>query len=841
MSDHLRALDPDDLVVLLQRRPEARQLLERRRRDFAALADALAAPTGIHIAAASLNGFLTQLLQLALWLGPEAPAGALQEHAPGVRPEDLRAGAEELARWGLAFVEDRPGAGWVLQVPAATMAAVVMPTGFGPLARRLFESKTVEFLAAVAGNLGLPPRPHSGKSSMIAEIAAALADPRRVDALLEAAPRHAQELFDRIRVAGGQLSRHEMMLSGAIRWSDPAWSERRKVLTPLDWLEAHGLVVLDAAVAYTGAMAIPGEVELALRGGQLFGEWPAPVPPPLATASGHAGEAGDPSKILAELETLLEAWTQARPVTLQKGGLGVRELRKSARTLGFPEAYVHFLYALAVGSGLAGVDADGRVQPAPAAQAWAESPAPVRWSLLWRTWLDCGLWTEESDDGLVALDQAHPSLWIHRLRRGAIEALARLAPGESTTPEALGAVLAWTYPTLLPGGPFATTLARRIAQALTWLGTATGPATIRLVEPGRSATTSASWVEEGLAGTGAFAPEVATCTVGADLCVIVPGPPVHALAAGLGRFADLKASSPARIYQLSEASLRRALDTGMAASEIRSLLERHATKGIPQNVAYLIDDIARRHGHLVTGTAGLYLRSDDPALLAGAVADRRLASFSPRLIAPTVAVLAGSDVAPLLAALRSAGYLPVAEDAGGLIQAPPPAAEVRPMVRAGSPLHPLSAGEARELARALHSSRTAMDRTRVPAPGLPPLPPGSPLRDRRERRDPRAIRALLDEAADWGGVVEISYLSSNGRRTRRTIEPQELTHTHVLAWCRLRDDERHFALARIESARPTGERIDIEALLSAEAGPPTALVSLPTGDPDGGEPEETTP
>jgi len=57
-----------------------------------------------------------------------------------------------------------------------------------------------------------------------------------------------------------------------------------------------------------------------------------------------------------------------------------------------------------------------------------------------------------------------------------------------------------------------------------------------------------------------------------------------------------------------------------------------------------IEDVARRHGNLVVGRTSLYLRSEDPMLLRAAVADRRLASMRPHLIAPTVAVLEADDV-----------------------------------------------------------------------------------------------------------------------------------------------------------------------------------------------------
>lgn len=810
MTSHLKALAPGDLETLLQRRPEVRRL-PRSRQDFGALAELLATPLSIHTAVASLNGFLIQLLQLALWLGPEATATELTTHAPGVPLEDLRAGAEELSRWGLAFIEHRgpsqPDApvNWVLHVPACTVAAVAMPPGVGALARRLLDQRSMEFLVALARNVGLPSRPHSGKASMLGELSAALSEPDRVRALLGEASPQAIAMFERIRDAGGSMTRHEMMLGGIIRWSDPAWSERRKVLTPLDWLESRGLVILDANAVYTGAMVVPGEVELALRGGQLFRSWSSASPPELDVTDGgpHAAEAGDPAKIVAEMETLLEAWAQTRPPTLQRGGLGVRELRRTAKAVGFPERYVCFLYALAAEAGLIGVDDDGRVVPSPAGLAWPALPAPRRWALLFEAWLAGTLWTEEAEDGLVPLDQAQPALWVTKLRRGAVEELAGLAPGVSTDAAGIGARLAWRYPALLQPGAGASNFVRLAVQGLLWLGTASGPHPVRLLEPGRSAIADPGWWGTPGPGAAAFAPEVATCTVGADLTIIVPGPPVHELGSALGRFADLKASSPARIYQLSETSLRRALDDGMPATDIVAVLERHAPKGVPQNVAYLIEDVGRRHGNLVAGRAGLYLRSEDPALLRAAVADRRLASFQPRLIAPTVAVLESIDLAQLLSVLRAGGYLPVAEDGGGLIRGMPRPRRVHRLLVAPEHAGPLSAAEAGELAQAIRTG---------PKPDAPKAPAASRAKPRGGRRpgvtahDRGDIRDLLQVAIAEGRVVEISYTAADGAETTREIEPLDIDGAFVDAWCRLREDERRFAIGGIGSARMTGER-----------------------------------
>ncbi len=836
LSAHLRGLSPGDFEALLQRRIEVKTYLGGQwRKDMSTLADLLAKPFAIHEAVASLNTFLAHLLQLAVWLGPRPSAAELAAHAPEVEPGQLRSGAEELTRWGLAFIDNRGASssgGWALELPACTLAAVPMPAGFGPLARRLLAHRSIHFLATLGRNIGLPTGPRPDKESIVAEVTAALAEPARLSRLLEEAEPKAAALFALILDHGGVVGRRELMASGHIRWSDPPWSERRKVLTPLDWLESRGMVIHDETEIYSGAAVIPAEVQLALRGGRLFDAWQVEAPPlPLVPAPG-AEQPGDPSRVLGDLEAVLDEWAQSPPPCLQKGGLGVRELKKTAKNLGFGERYVSFLYALAVEAELVGVDGANRIALSPVAAEWAAEAPAQRWSALLGSWIGATLWTEESD-GVVPIDKVVRMDWLAHLRACVTSELAALPPGMGTDAASLAARISWRFPSRIRNADVALEFVERAVEALTWLGIATGPNPIAVVEPGRSAAREADWAEGDGPGARAFAAEVATCTVGADLNVIVPGPPVHELASALRRFGDLKASSPARIYKLSEASVRHALDGGMDASEIIEVLKRHSTTEIPQNVLYLIEDVARRHGNLVVGRASLYLRSEDPMLLRAAVADRRLASMRPHLIAPTVAVLDADDVEGLLALLRTAGYLPVAERGGGKLAPGSSNGDegVRRLLRPSQLAIGLSPAEAAALAATLRlgprspvsagspvSSGSPGRGGRPPEPaaarlrgGPGALPAGAGLRDLRlldgrTATSPKEIQQLLELAVDHWMVVEILYHSQEGKTTVREIEPLEVGRAGVDAWCRLRDDERHFLLARIEWARATGER-----------------------------------
>jgi hypothetical protein len=557
-------------------------------------------------------------------------------------------------------------------------------------------------------------------------------------------------------------------------------------------------------------------------------------------AKGAQPVVGDPGKSVADLEALLDLWTQMEPPSLQKGGLGVRELRRAAKAIGLPEGYVAFLYALAVESGLLAHDDRRRVVPSPAAAAWAAKPPAQRWAGLFETYLSGMLWVE-TRGGLVDIDKVEHRAYLVRLRRSLLSELAALPTEATTDVNLLGRWLIWRHPLLIHCEDCARTLTSQVAQALGWLGTLAAPPRMSLLEPARSAVANPGWTDRAGPAAAAFTPTVSEITVGADLSIIVPGPPVPALGAALARFADLQASSPARMYRLSEASVRRALDAGMKGSQITEVLVAHAPRGLPQNVAYLIDDVANRHGNIVVGHAGLYVRSDDPSLLAGVIADRRLTSFTPRLLAPTVALLDGDDSAKALSALRSAGYLPVAEAGGAALTASKaPAVSpilLRPMRSgpAGPSWADLAPDEAESLAEALvQGSRgpaAAGQEGRLPAmtiamAGATGRAPAGDEPQGPTCTNPDDVRRLLEWAAHEETVVEIAYVTSRGRTSMRKVEPYAVLGSRLYATCHLTGAELAIRLARVASARATGDPVDDEE--DEDESPTLLLKPLPS-------------
>jgi hypothetical protein len=346
----------------------------------------------------------------------------------------------------------------------------------------------------------------------------------------------------------------------------------------------------------------------------------------------------------------------------------------------------------------------------------------------------------------------------------------------------------------------------------------------------------------------------------ADLTALVPGTPRRGLAELLDAAADRESGGGAVTWRFHAGSVRRALDAGWQAEQLLAALQQQAAGGrVPQPLAYLITDVARRHGAIRVRPAACVLRAEDPALVAELVAARSLRSLALAAVAPTVLTCA-VPVERALAALREAGYAPVAEDSSGVPQldrlprqragdrrrrreSPPPADTelvelVEPLQLAKQLLAaPLPAAPARRRPAATGLPWSAAGyggpAEQPDQPDLPPYPDlGHGLdpdeghgQDPDEPRLPdglpaarppdvaaqlaefaghltREQRRLLARAIERQQPVAISYTSLDGEQTVRVIDSIELERTHLVAWCQLREDERRFALRRIEAVAP---------------------------------------
>ncbi|MFI2368268.1 helicase-associated domain-containing protein [Streptomyces sp. NPDC018833] len=283
----------------------------------------------------------------------------------------------------------------------------------------------------------------------------------------------------------------------------------------------------------------------------------------------------------------------------------------------------------------------------------------------------------------------------------------------------------------------------------------------------------------------------------ADLTAVAPGPLERPLAETLAVLADVESKGGATVYRFTPASVRRALDAGRAAADLHAFLATHSRTPVPQPLTYLIDDVARRHGHLRVGAASAYLRCDDDALLGEILADRRSQNLGLRRLAPTV-LAAQADPAALLEGLRTMGYAPAAESAEGDVlitrahaRRTPPRTPPAP-VPEGPPLPDVTLlGAAVKAIRAGDLAATVERKPVTEAAARPAVNGELP------RTTPAETLATVQAAAMTGSAVWIGYVNADGAASQRVIAPVRVEGGFVTAYDRTVDEVRTYPLHRI--------------------------------------------
>ena len=535
----------------------------------------------------------------------------------------------------------------------------------------------------------------------------------------------------------------------------------------------------------------------------LRGEQPGPhtltAPDPVAStttdAEVDATAAGGILDLLRELDVVLDHLARAPVPELRNGGIGVREARRLAKSTGIAETQLSLILQLAAGAGLiaSGLpdpepdDGDGPFwAPTVGADRFGDLSTAGRWHVLARTWLDLpsrpSLIGRRSPDGKAygALSAELYSTAAPLDRRLLLRLLAELPPGAGVDAASASAVLVWRRPRWarrLQPDPVADLLEEAHRVGLAGRGALSTPGRLLLDE----ATAEPTLLD---AMERALPAPLDHFLVQADLTVVVPGPLERDLAEELAVVADVESAGAAMVYRVSESSIRRALDVGRTGSGVQAFFERRSRTPVPQGLTYLIDDVARRHGQLRVGIAAAFVRCEDTALLAQAVAGPAAEQAGLRLLAPTVAV-AQAPIAEVLTALRAAGFAPAAEDASGtVVDLSPRGARVpsAPQRRFSRPVPP--AGPTRDtLGAVVAVLRRAEGGANGPA-----------------RLDPADTVDLLRRAAADHATVLIGYIDPAGMASQRVISPVAVRGSQLQAWDSTSERMREFAIHRITSA-----------------------------------------
>lgn len=536
-----------------------------------------------------------------------------------------------------------------------------------------------------------------------------------------------------------------------------------------------------------------------LVGQVLRGEQPGPValtePDPVVTtttvADVDAVAAGAVIDLLREVDLVLETLGAAPVPELRSGGLGVRDVKRLTKVTGIDENRLGLILEVSAAAGLIAVglpepepvDGSGPYwAPTVAMDRYVESPTAFKWHLLASTWLDLpgrpGLIGSRGPDGkpYAALSDSLFSTAAPLDRRLLLDVLADLPPGAGVDAAEASQAMIWRRPrwaVRLQPEPVGDLLAEAHALGVMGRGALATPARGLLAgDP----------TDDVIAAMAKVLPEpIDYFLLQADLTVTVPGPLERDLAEQLATVATVESAGAAMVYRISEASIRRALDTGRTASELHTLFKRHSKTPVPQGLTYLIDDVARRHGQLRVGMAASFVRCEDPALLAQVVAAPTAEQLEIRLLAPTVAV-SQAPISEVLAALRGAGFAPAAEDSSGTIvdlRARGARVPAPPRRRAHRPMPSPTGQTLQAIVAVLRKVASA--------------PFGN------MRLDPTVAISQLQQAAHHQSSVVIGYVDPAGVATQRVVAPINVRGGQLTAYDPASGRVREFAIHRVTS------------------------------------------
>jgi hypothetical protein len=106
-------------------------------------------------------------------------------------------------------------------------------------------------------------------------------------------------------------------------------------------------------------------------------------------------------------------------------------------------------------------------------------------------------------------------------------------------------------------------------------------------------------------------------------------------------------------------SLRRGLDNGWEAKDIKDFLRSHSRSDLPENVITFVEEIADRHGHIVIDAGKRTVKTRDAWLMTEIKARRTVTPYIGEPIDEKKArITTGKDPRRLLILLRKAGYFP---------------------------------------------------------------------------------------------------------------------------------------------------------------------------------------
>lgn len=515
-------------------------------------------------------------------------------------------------------------------------------------------------------------------------------------------------------------------------------------------------------VADDDTVLLPREVAWVLRGPQprLLAEQPSPEPPALGRSAGprsalrlrldDQAAIGAAHALVHDVAGVCE-WAAATPIRLLRdGGLGVRDSAGLAAWLGTTADRSAVLLETAAAAGLVAVSGQHTLLATTRYDQWLAAEPAEAWTDLVRAWRDLPRWparTTAAGHHVLGPEAAWSA--APELRGLALQVVSRAAESDEVAFDAAGlaAVLGWRRPGWGRASWSLVEAVTDLCRELAWFG---------VLRSDGAASDTPTWAPTAFApaaAAGVVEPELAVQFPGpvteviiqADLTAVAPGPLDAEVGRTLRLLADQESRGGGAVFRFSAASLRRGFDAGWAADDITRWLQDHSATPVPQPLAYLVSDTARRHGAIRVGAAWCYVRTEDLAQAEAVLAHPGAAALGLRAVAPGVLV-AEAEPDEVVGLLREMGLHPAAEDASGQTMTSP----APPRVAQPSAVRPRANADPSGVVAGLrHRERRRADFTATTDDVL----------------------TTLRGALTTGTSIQVSYVRSDGTTTSTTAVP----------------------------------------------------------------------
>lgn len=547
----------------------------------------------------------------------------------------------------------------------------------------------------------------------------------------------------------------------------------------IGWLlENNYLAVMDSKT-----VVLSREVGMHLRNGKVFKEY-SPTAKKFTGTNRKQRDVdraaiANISNFLRWCEELAHNWSDEPPIALRSGGLGIRDLKRSADHLGVSENCVAFVAEVLYLGGLIVIDTDDQILPTNSFDIWMSRSLEERWGSLVNLWLETsrvsGLVGKAGEKNIAPLGPELDRAGIASMRKVTLNILSQNLESDPDL-KTLQEIIAWQMPQRFNAEYIEWTL--REAE---WLG---------LTGQGALSEFGITFLgeSEDLGVESALPKPVDHILIQADNSAIAPGPLTVELANMIGTIADIESRGGASVYRFSESSIRRGLDHGQTGEQIKDFLKKTSKTPVPQPLEYLINDVAKRHGRLRVGSAQSYVRCEDEGLVTQILHDKKLESLRFRKLAPQVLVC---DVEPgdVIATLREANYLPAAENAGGILISAPAIRRAKSRPRPPRVLSETHAPSEIIIKAAVRTLRT-----------------GEKASSHKPREVPRTTANetldLLHQYIEEQASLTIGYADTNGGVSNRLIDPISISLGTLIARDHATGEMQSFRIPRITGVSP---------------------------------------